>query len=89
MSRSFKKVPIIKDATCKKYGKKYANKKVRHVDIDSGSSYKKVYENNLVINKKVNELVVNFYTLCESATQTNNIHYFLTVEKILPKSTSW
>ena len=45
--------------------------------------------NNLVINKKVNELVVNFYTLCESATQTNNIHYFLTVEKILPKSTSW
>ena len=44
MSRSFKHVPIIKDATCKKYGKKYANKKVRHVDIDSGSSYKKVYE---------------------------------------------
>jgi hypothetical protein len=44
MSRSFKHVPIIKDATCKKYGKRFANKKVRHSNIDSGSSYKKVYE---------------------------------------------
>jgi hypothetical protein len=44
MSRSFKHVPIIKDATCKKYGKKYANKKVRKIDIDSGGAYKKVYE---------------------------------------------
>ena len=44
MSRSFKKVPIIKDGTCKKYGKRYANKKVRHIDIDSGCAYKKAFE---------------------------------------------
>lgn len=44
MSRSFKHVPIIKDGTCKKYGKRYANKKVRKSDIDNGGAYKKVYE---------------------------------------------
>jgi hypothetical protein len=44
MSRSFKKVPAIKDATCKKYGKKYANKKVRKIDIGGGGAYKKAYE---------------------------------------------
>jgi len=34
---------------------------------------------NLVINKKVNELVVNFYVLCESVSNTKHCHYFLTL----------
>jgi hypothetical protein len=44
MSRSFKHNPIIKDDTRKKFGKKFANKKVRKIDLDSGNSYKKVYQ---------------------------------------------
>lgn len=42
MSRSYKKVPIIKDRN--PYCKKCANKKVRKEEIDDGSNYKKVYE---------------------------------------------
>ena len=44
MSRSFKHTPIIKDDTCKKFGKKYANKKVRKEDVIDGNSYRKLYE---------------------------------------------
>lgn len=44
MSRSYKRSPVIKDDAGKKFGKKYANKRVRHSDIDSGGQYKKVYD---------------------------------------------
>ncbi len=42
MSRSFKKVPIIKDSS--QYAKRQANKKVRHSDISNFGNYKKLYE---------------------------------------------
>jgi hypothetical protein len=42
MSRSYKKVPIIKNHS--RYGKKQANKRVRHIDINSGNNYRKLYE---------------------------------------------
>jgi hypothetical protein len=45
MSRSFKKVPIIKYGDSSN-GKREANKKVRHIDIGNNSNYKKVYEKN-------------------------------------------
>ena len=45
MSRSYKKFPIVKDKSCSKHGKRFANKKVRHTqDIPNGKAYKKVYE---------------------------------------------
>lgn len=49
MSRSFKRIPIIKDApsskrgTCVKKAKRYASKKVRRAhDISDGAEYKKL-----------------------------------------------
>ncbi len=47
MSRSFKKTPIAKCAGYGAYGKKLANRKVRHTKEDlpaNGKSYKKMYE---------------------------------------------
>ena len=35
--------------------------------------------NNPVLNKKINELIVNFFTMCESALKTDHPHYFLTL----------
>lgn len=45
MSRSRKKRNWVTDNSWKKFGKKYANKKVRRTDdIRNGSSYKKHFE---------------------------------------------
>jgi len=48
MSRSYKKHPWNADGNYAKSGKKFAQKKVRHLDIDylppKGNTYKKVYE---------------------------------------------
>lgn len=46
MSRSYKKTPIVKDGHSGKFGKKVANRKVRHYKgtIASGKSYRKIYE---------------------------------------------
>ena len=45
MSRSRKKCGVIKDnGRSKKYDKRLANKAVRHADLSSGCSYKKVYD---------------------------------------------
>lgn len=44
MSRSYKKTPIIKDNTYSKFGKKYANKRVRKSDLGNNGNYKKLYE---------------------------------------------
>ena len=49
MSRSFKKTPYACDTTCKKYGKKLANRRVRrhlnnHLDLARGKSYRKLYD---------------------------------------------
>jgi len=48
MSRSYKKMPVVKDSSCKgstfKSGKQIANRAVRkQKDIPNGGSYKKVY----------------------------------------------
>lgn len=46
MSRSYKKHPYCGDKTNKKFGKKYANRKVRRYkgDIANGKAYIKLYE---------------------------------------------
>jgi hypothetical protein len=44
MSRSFKKVPIIKYGGYGKLGKHFANKRVRKNDIGDNGNYKKLYE---------------------------------------------
>ena len=45
MSRSEKKVPIIKYGGYGKYGKHWANKRVRHdYSITNGNNYRKLYE---------------------------------------------
>lgn len=45
MSRSFRKQPIIKDnGKHKQFGKRQANKKVRHNDCSSGGGFKKLFE---------------------------------------------
>ncbi len=47
MSRSFKKTPIVKAAGYGAYGKKLANRKVRHAGIDVAANrkaYRKMYE---------------------------------------------
>lgn len=47
MSRSFKKTPMTKCAGYGTYGKKLANRKVRHARNDvaaNGKSYRKMYE---------------------------------------------
>jgi hypothetical protein len=46
MSRSYKKTPIVKDGHSGKFGKKVANRKVRHFkgDIANGKAYRKIYE---------------------------------------------
>ncbi len=59
MSRSYKKVPIIKDYN--RYDKRQANKRVRHIDINNGNNYRKLYEsldiyehkNNLYTYRKI------------------------------------
>lgn len=44
MSKSFKHNPIIKYGGYSKYGKHWANKKVRNfIDLSDGSCYKKLY----------------------------------------------
>lgn len=46
MSRSYKKNPIVKDGHSGKFGKRLANRKVRHCkkDIANGKAYKKIFE---------------------------------------------
>lgn len=45
MSRSYKKNPVIKDSgKHKQFGKKQANKKVRHSECSNGSNFKKLFE---------------------------------------------
>lgn len=44
MSKSYKKVPIIKYGGYGKLGKHFANKRVRKNDIGDFSNYKKLYE---------------------------------------------
>ncbi len=48
MSRSYKKHPYIVNGDMAKFGKKFANKRVRSLTVDEenlkGSSYKKLYE---------------------------------------------
>lgn len=48
MSRSYKKHPYYTDDTMAKDGKKFANKRVRNLELEElpikGNSYKKVYE---------------------------------------------
>ena len=46
LSRSYKKYPSCKCEKSCKFGKKQANRKVRHFlqDIPSGGSYKKLYD---------------------------------------------
>lgn len=44
MSRSYKKVPVLKDnGKGSKKAKKLANKKIRRIDIGNGGAYKKAY----------------------------------------------
>lgn len=45
MSRSYKKVPIMKYCGYGKLGKHWANKRVRKLDIGNNGNYKKVYDN--------------------------------------------
>jgi hypothetical protein len=44
MSRSFKKVPIVKYGGYGKFGKQLANKKVRKIDLSDGNNYRRIYE---------------------------------------------
>jgi hypothetical protein len=44
MSRSCKKVPIIKYGGYGKHGKHWANKRVRKVDLSDGNNYRRFYE---------------------------------------------
>lgn len=46
MSRSYKKFPMIKCGGCEKWGKVFANRRVRRYkgEISNGSEYKKIYE---------------------------------------------
>jgi len=44
MSRSCKKVPIIKYGGYGKYGKHLANKRVRHIELSDGNNYRRFYE---------------------------------------------
>ena len=44
MSRSYKHKGWIQDQSCKKFGKRFANKKVRRTDdVPSGKAYRRVY----------------------------------------------
>ena len=44
MSRSYKHKGWIQDQSCKKFGKRFANKKVRRTDdVPSGNAYRRVY----------------------------------------------
>jgi len=44
MSRSYRHQGWIQDQTCKKAGKRFANKKVRRTDdVPSGKAYRRVY----------------------------------------------
>lgn len=45
MSRSYKHFPCVKDKSCSRYGKKYANRSIRHMKVvPNGSGYKKLKE---------------------------------------------
>lgn len=46
MSRSVKKFPVVKDKTCCKAGKRFANKRIRRYKgfISNGKEYKKLYD---------------------------------------------
>ena len=45
MSRSFKHFPCVKDKSCSRSGKKYANRSIRHMkQVPNGSGYKKLKE---------------------------------------------
>jgi len=70
MSRSEKKVPIIKYGGYGKYGKHWANKRVRKVELSDGNNYRKIYEswdifdckNNLYRTDKIDGIPKCHYT---------------------------
>lgn len=54
MSRSYKKVPIMKYGGYGKLGKHWANKRVRKSDISDNGNYKKLYERYDIFDVKDN-----------------------------------
>ena len=85
MSRSYKKYPIVKDS-CDKAMKRFANKKVRHIEElpKKGNAYKKCFESYDICDWKwewTREEAINEY---ESADENSYIRKrYETLEKYL------